>query len=379
MSHQTKREYLAAIWGRYQRAGRRHKSKILDEFCAVCGYARKYAIRLLHRPLAGPRRRSGPKPKYQGEVVRVLKEIWRLSEWMCSKRLKAALPLWLPYYEQHHGPLPASTRRLVLQISPAAIDRVLHPARARLQGRGRCGTRAALNLKLSIPIRRGTHRADRPGLLEMDTVPHCGDHLDGNFAWSLTGTDLCTQWTENRAVWNKGATDVLRQIGDIEAQLPFALWGIDVDSGTEFLNHHLYRYCRHRQPPIELTRSRPAYKNDQAHVEQKNFTHVRLLLGYHRIEHPELVPAMNTLYEVWNTFHNFFCPTLKLLSKKRVGTRVVRRYAKPKTPYQRVMASPHVPPQTKAQLQARLATLDPFALKEQIEHQLQFVLHHLQP
>lgn len=379
MSHRSKHEYLAAIWGRYQRVGRRFKSKILDEFCAVCGYARKYALRLLNRPLPGPRRRAGPKARYRGDVVRVLREIWKQSEWMCSKRLKQALPLWLPYYEQHHGALPATTRRLLLQMSPATIDRVLRPARARWAGRGRCGTRRALNLKLKIPIRRGTHRADRPGLLEMDTVPHCGDHLSGDFAWTLTGSDLCTQWTENRAVWNKGATNILHQVQDIEARLPFTLWGVDVDSGSEFLNHHLYRYCLHHQPPIQLTRSRPAYKNDQAHVEQKNFTHVRQLLGYHRIDQPQLVPALNELYQAWNQFLNFFCPTLQLASKRRVGTKIVRKYSKPKTPYQRVINSAHVPQETKAQLQARLATLDPFLLKQTIERLLQSVLHHLKP
>ncbi len=379
MSHHSKREYLRAIWGRYQRVGRRFKSKILDEFCTVCGYTRKYALRLLNRPLRPTPRRLGPKVRYGGLVVEVVKAIWKLSEWMCSKRLKEALPLWLPYYERRHGRLPPSPRRLLLAMSPATMDRVLRPTRVRAAGRGRSATRAALKLKYQIPIRRGTHRAERPGLLEMDTVAHCGDHLDGDFVWSLTATDLRTQWTENRAVWNKGATAVLSQVRDIEAQLPFALWGIDVDSGAEFLNHHLYGYCRHHQPPLQLTRSRPAYKNDQAHVEQKNFTHVRLLLGYHRLDQPQLVPALNALYQAWNAFHNFFCPTLQLASKRRVGTKVQRHYAKPKTPYQRVLASPHVSPDHKAKLQARLATLDPLALKQSIENQLQFILQHLHP
>jgi hypothetical protein len=379
MSHYSKREYLAAIWSRYRRVGRRFKSKILDEFCAVCGYSRKYAIRLLSRPLAGPRRRAGPKVRYGPEVRQVLQEIWGCSEWMCSKRLKPALALWLPYYERRHRPLPVPVRRLVLRMSASTIDRLLHARRRRAGGQGRCGTRPALNLKLKVPIRRGTHRADRPGLLEMDTVPHCGDHLSGDFAWSLTATDLCTQWTENRAVWNKGATDVLGQVQDIETHLPFVLWSIDVDSGSEFLNHHLYRYCQQHLPRLELTRSRPAYKNDQAHVEQKNFTHVRQLLGYHRIDQPQLVGALNDLYRFWNQLLNFFCPTLKLISKKRVGTKILRKYAKAKTPYQRLLDSPHLRPAAKAQLQARLATLDPFALKEEVERQLQFVLHHLQP
>lgn len=377
MSHQSKQEYLQAIWGRYQRVGRRFKSKMLDEFCAVCGYSRKYALRLLNRPLPQKRRRTGPKVKYAGEVLPVLKALWKLSEWMCSKRLKEALPLWLPYYERQRGALTAPTRRLLLGMSPATMDRLLQPTRARRAARGRSGTRAALTLKFKVPIRRGTHRAERPGLLEMDTVAHCGDRLAGDFAWTLTATDLRTQWTENRAVWNKGAADVLARVREIEAALPFALWGIDVDSGAEFLNHHLYRYCLHHQPPIALTRSRPAYKNDQAHVEQKNFTHVRLLLGYHRIEQSPLVPAMNALYQAWNALQNFFCPTLQLASKRRIGTKVQRRYFKPKTPYQRVLASSYVSAEDKVKLQARFATLDPLLLKHTIETQLQFILKQL--
>jgi hypothetical protein len=379
MSHSSKRDYLAAIWGRYQRVGRRFKSKILDEFTAVCGYSRKYAIRVLRRPRARPRQRPGPKVRYGTEVLRVLKVIWRDSEWMCSKRLQPTLALWLPYYERRYGALPGWVRHQVLRVSPATIDRLLGPTRRGVVGRGRCGTRPALNLKIQIPIRRGTHRAERPGLLEMDTVAHCGEHLRGDFVWTLTATDLYSQWTENRAVWNKGATDILKQVQDIEAHLPFPAWGVDTDNGSEFLNHHLHRYCRHHQPPLEFTHSRAAYKNDQAHVEQKNFTHVRQLLGYHRLDQPHLVPALNALYQSWNLFRNFFCPTLQLRSKKRVGTKVVRRYGKPKTPYHRLMNSAHVTAQAKAQLQSRLATLDPFILKEEIERQLQLILENLHP
>jgi hypothetical protein len=236
---QSKREYLLAIWERYQRVGRRFKSRILDEFCAVCGYTRKYAIGLLSRK---PRRRQckpGPRRRYDGQVLEPLKVIWLAAEQMCSKRLKAALPLWLPFYEQEHGPLVEAVRKKLLQISAASIDRLLKKERARYRGKGLCGTRPGGLLKHQIPIRTDNDDVDRPGFLEADTVAHCGNSLSGDFIWSITFTDIFCQWTENRATWNKGAEGVLGQVKDVEANLPFELLGFDVDNGSEFLCFHL--------------------------------------------------------------------------------------------------------------------------------------------
>jgi hypothetical protein len=294
--NQSKREYLLAIWERYQRVGRRFKSKILDEFCAVCGYTRKYAIGLLsHKPRRGARK-PGPRRRYDAGVLEPLKAIWLAAEQLCSKRLKAALPLWLPFYEQEHGPLAEPVRKKLLQISAASIDRLLKKERARYGGKGLGGTRPGGLLKHQIPIRTDNDDVDRPGFLEADTVAHCGNSLAGDFIWSLTFTDLFCQWTENRATWNKGAEGVLGQVKDVEAKLPFELLGFDVDNGSEFLCFHLWRYLLERPRPVPLTRSRPYRKNDQAHVEQKNWTHVRQLLGYQRLEQPELVPFINELY-----------------------------------------------------------------------------------
>jgi len=373
MGRRSKHEYLRAIWDRYQRAGRRYKSKILDEFCAVCGYSRKYAIGLLARKPGRRRKKPGPPRRYDVRVFDPLKALWLATEQMCSKRLKAALPLWLPFYEAEHGALEESVRQKLLQISAATIDRLLKKERARYRGKGLCGTRPGGRLKYQIPIRTDNDDVDRPGFLEADTVAHCGHSLAGDFIWSLTFTDIFCQWTENRAIWNKGAHGVLQQVKDLEANLPFELLGFDVDNGSEFLTFHLWRYLLDRPRPVPMTRSRPYRKNDQAHVEQKNWTHVRQLLGYQRLEQPELVPLINELYRTWGLLHNFFHPNLKLLSKTRKGSRTIRKYSPPQTPYQRLSQSEHLSQVQKQKLQTQFQQLNPLRLKEQLEQQLKMV------
>jgi hypothetical protein len=378
MGRRSKNEYLRAIWDRYQRAGRRYKSKILDEFCAVCSYSRKYAIGLLGRKLGRRRKKPGPPRRYDARVFEPLKALWLASEQLCSKRLKAALPLWLPFYEAEHGALEESVRRKLLRISAATIDRLLKKERARYRGKGLCGTRPGGLLKHQIPIRTDNDDVDRPGFLEADTVAHCGNSLAGDFIWSLTFTDIFCQWTENRAIWNKGAHGVLQQVKDLEASLPFELLGFDVDNGSEFLTFHLWRYLLDRPRPVPLTRSRPYRKNDQARVEQKNWTHVRQLLGYQRLEQPELVPLINELYRTWGLLHNFFHPNPKLLSKTRKGSKTIRKYSPPQTPYQRLAQSEHLSPEQKQKLQTQFQQLNPLRLKEQIEQQLKMVFNKAQ-
>lgn len=373
MGSKSKKEYLLAIWDRYQRVGRRFKSKILDEFCSVCGYARKYAIGLLSRKLRQRRKRPGPRRRYDAAVLEPLKFLWLKSEQMCSKRLKAALPLWLPFYEQKHGALTDAVRKKLLRISPATIDRLLRKTRARYPGKGLCGTRPGRLLKVQIPVRTDNRDIDRPGFLEADTVAHCGTSMAGSFLWSITFTDIFSQWTENRAVWNKGSTDVLREVKDLEATLAFELQGFDVDNGSEFLTFHLWRYLLDRPQPISMTRSRPYRKNDQAHVEQKNWTHVRQLLGYQRLDLPELIPLINDLYRTWGQFHNFFCPTLKLRSQARKGSKTLRKYFKPQTPFQRLLDSAHITQEQKRKLRAQHDQLNPFDLKDHIEQKLKLV------
>ena len=377
MVNRSKIEYLNAIRQRYRRATKQEKAKILDEFCAVCGHHRKHAVRLLGQNHPSIRKRSGPKPTYGGDLLIALKRIWLASEQLCSKRLKAALPVWIPFYSQAHGPLDLKTSELLVNISPSTIDRLLRPVRVRYGRKGLSGTRPGTLLRNQIPVKTTHWDVTRPGFMEADTVAHCGDSIEGDFVWSLTFTDIYSGWTENRAIWNKGSSGVIEQVKDVEANLPFTLLGFHSDSGTEFLNHHLWRYFAHRPNPIDFTRTRPYGRNDNAYVEQKNWTHVRGLLGYQRIEKADLIPIINDLYRSWGAFHNFFCPNLKLIKKLKVGSKYIKNYDKPKTPYQRLLECPDITTEAKAQLTATANQLNPFKLKKEIEQKLKRVFNNL--
>jgi hypothetical protein len=375
MGKHEKRAYLNAIRGRYRKASRADKATILDEFCAVCGYNRKYAIRILSRrkPASNPRR-VGRKPKYaHPQLLEALRRIWLATDQLCGKRLKAALPLWLPHYEAGYGSLPAEIGSGLLAASASTLDRFLKPIRVN-HPKGLCGTKPGTLLKQQIPIRCGHGDISVPGFVEADTIAHCGNSLAGNFIWSLTLTDILTGWTECRATWNKGSLGVIAQIKAIEAALPFTLKGFDCDNGSEFLNYHLVRYFSDHPDKLAFTRSRPYKKNDNAHVEQKNWSQVRQLFGYERFENPKLVVLMNTLYaNEWSQLQNHFCPTLKLKEKSRQGSRYTKRYFPPETPYQRIMASDAISDTVKQSLSAQHAALNPFDLKRHIEAQLQLI------
>ena len=374
MSLPSKREYLQRIYGRYQRAGRIHKTRILDEFCAICAYHRKTALKLLNRPLhSGRRRRSGPKPIYHPKVILpALKAIWLASDQLCSKLLKAALPEWVQLYEQVQGPLPGPVRQQLLSISPAQIDRLLRPVRIRHPRRSLSSPNPGTLLRQRIPTRGGPPDTSTPGHVEADTVAHCGDTTAGDFVYSLTFTDLFSGWTELRAIWNKSGQAIRDHLKQIELQAPFEFKSFHADNGSEFLNWPLYRYLTGRQwRPVPFTRSRAYRKNDNAHVEQKNWTHVRQLFGHDRFEHPQLVGLMNDLYiQEWSAFQNHFRPTFKLHSRDKRGSRTIRQYEKPQTPYARLLASEQVSARVKARLRAEHARLNPFNLKKNIEDKL---------
>lgn len=373
MVQQSKKEYLAAIWGRYRRVGKKAKGRILDEFTEVCGYSRKYAIALLKKPLRRRPNKPGPACRYGAEVLRVLKALWLMTDQPCSKRFKHAIPIWLPHYEKEYGTLAALVRQDVLAISPASIDRLLKPVRVRRGKRGRGGTKPGSLLKQKIPVRTHNWDITKPGYLEADTVAHCGGSLQGNFVWSLTFTDIFSGWTENRACWNRGAHAVLEQLKDVENNLAFNILGFDSDNGSEFLNHHLMRYLNQRPKAIGWTRSREYRKNDNAHVEQKNWTHVRQLLGYDRIPVPEAVKAINELYASWNDLQNFFMPAIKLKAKQRVGSKIKRTYHPVQTPAQRLLDCPDISPEQKVALQNRQDALNPITLKKEVERKLRNV------
>jgi hypothetical protein len=364
--------YLKAVKDRYRQADKKSKAIILDEFCHVCGYNRKYAIRLLNRKRKRARRRPGRKPVYRSEeLVRALKSIWLATDQMCSKKLVAVIPLWMPFYDKVYDKLSDETTNKLLSISAATIDRLLTATRIRSRFKGFCTTKPGSLLRNQIPIRTHNWDISGPGFMEADTVAHCGNSMAGDFIWSLTLTDIHSGWTECRATWNKGAHGVIEQIKDIETHLTFPLKGFDCDNGSEFLNYHLLRYFSNHKHKIKFTRSRPYKKNDNAHVEQKNWSYVRQLLGYDRLDNLKLVELINNLYtNEWSLYQNHFCPTLKLIEKKRINSKYKKKYESPKTPYQRLMASDQITKQKKIQLQTCHLKLNPFILKQKIEQKL---------
>jgi hypothetical protein len=376
MSQELKKEYLAKLRVRYLRRNREGKSRMLDELCEDYQYERKYAIKLLRDALPVPRGgvRPGPEPRY--EVIEpVVQRMWLTAEQPCGKRLVPILRHWLPYYERRYGQLSGRQRKMVKQVSAATLDRLLAPARAQQVGRGRCGTKPGSLLRSEIPIRTGTWDLSRPGYLEADSVAHCGGSLAGDFIWSLTYTDILSGWTEGGAVWNKGATGVLAATREVEERLPFELLGFDSDNGGEFLNHHLWSYMRERKESVEFTRSRPYHSDDNAPVEQKNWTWARQLLGYGRLEDPQLVVPISALYrEVWAPWQNFFLPCLKLERKWREGSHWRKRYEPPRTAYERLCAPGMLSRQERSWLKERHANLDPFALKDELERRLEKIL-----
>lgn len=380
MSPKAVKEYFKTVWSRYLHlASKLEKSKILTELCTNLKWNRKYAIRRLRTFKILRRRKKknkpGPKPKYhQPEFLTVLREIWISAHLPCSKILKAVLPIWLPCYQELHGSLSLDILKKLLRISPATIDRVLKPIKHLYRGKGRCATKPGLLLRHHIPIKTNQWDEFKPGFLEADTVHHCGTSLAGHYAVSLDAVDIATGWTEQRATYGIGHKDIFFQLKDIERALPFPLLGLDCDNGKELMNKNVYQYLTHRKAPVQFTRSREYYKNDNAHVEGKNWSLIRQWLGYRRFEDPLIVKLLNDLYKhEWRLFHNFFMPSTKLQAKERIGSKIIKRHDKPKTPYQRILASRFVSPQTKRILKEQFQSLNPFKLREIIDKKIAII------
>lgn len=369
MSIKARIEYLKAIYLRYKNSSRSEKTKILDEFTINCKYNRKYAIRRINEFPKELKKKPGPKCKYTEDTIHHLKKLWIAMEQLCSKKMVVALPLWLPFYEEK---VSEETKKQLLKISPSTIDRLLKQFKKIYMRRRRAGTRPGSLIKNKIPIQITDWNISKPGFLEADTVAHCGNSLVGSFVWTLTYTDIFSAWTENRAIWCKGAEEVVTQTDDVIKSVPFDVLGFDCDNGSEFLNYHLLRYFE--STAVKFTRSRPYHKQDNAYVEQKNWTHVRLLMGYDRLEMYELIPLINDLYKSsWNPYFNFFIPTLKLLTKTRVGSKIKKTYDKSRTPYQRLLDSPDISSDRKEKLTLFYKTLNPFKLRQQVDQKLKII------
>lgn len=370
MSRGSKWEYFKAIYPRYHQAERVLRRQILDEFCQVCGYHRKYAIRLLNGPPPRKpnRERRCRRATYGAQLIGVLSHIWEAAGYPWSVRLKALLPLWMSWAKKRF-PLTASLQQQLLEISPATIDRRLAAKKQTLRKNLYGRTKPGSLLKHHIPIKTDCWDVTTPGFTEVDLVSHSGDCAGGEFLHSLNMTDIHTTWVETHAVMGKGEKRVADAIEQMRGALPFTLRGIDSDNGSEFINHHLYRYCQGRK--IQFTRGRPYKKDDNAHIEQKNWTHVRKLMGYVRYDSEEALEAMNDLYQnELRLFQNLFQPSVKLVKKIRVGSKVKRVYDAPQTPFQRVCESAQADPAKIAHLKKRLESLDPFLLSKTIEQKL---------
>jgi len=378
MSPQSKREYRETVHLRYKNATRQEKTAILDEFCATCECHRKHAIRVLKgfKRFTKPKtKKRGKPPVYQNEaILKPLKKIWLEANLPCSKRLKVMLPIWLPGYVELFRELCPEVTSALLNISPPTIDRILKPIRIHYTKRGRSTTKPGTLLRKQIPIKTNQWDESRPGFLEADTVAHCGDSMAGMYVNTIDFVDIATGWTEQRAVWGKGETGVLEQIQHVEKTLPFPILGFDCDNGGEFLNYHLQRHFAERKQPVQFTRSRAYHKDDNAHIEQKNWTHIRQWLGYDRLDNINIVPLLNNLYtKEWRLFHNFFCPSVKLISKERIGSKNIKRHDPPKTPYQRIMESPHIQNAAKLSLSIQLETLNPFLLRKSMDKKMKII------
>jgi hypothetical protein len=371
MSRRSRWEYFKAIYTRYRQAERRGKHVILNEFCLNTGYNRKYAIRRLNGPppdrVRRPTRRPRP-PTYSPAVVSLLAAVWEAAGYPWSVRLKALLPLWMPWVRKRFRPSPQVERQLG-RISPRQIDRRLRARKTRWKRRIYGRTKPGALLKHHIPIKTDHWDVNVPGFTEVDLVSHSGNSASGEFAHSWNLTDIHTTWTETRAILGRGEAAVVEALSEIEAALPFRLWGIDSDNGSEFINWHLGRWCAKRE--VQFTRGRPYKKDDNAHVEQKNWTHVRKLLGWDRYDTPQAVEAINDLYRnELRLWLNLYLPSVKLVKKLRVGSKLRRVYGPAQTPVDRVLASPGAHPDRVAELVRRREQLDPFQLARTIDQKL---------
>ena len=371
MSQKSKRELLESIRARYLRANKTEKQKMLDEFTSATGYHRKYAVRVLKNQVQKrPRwKKPGRKAIYRGEVIQALENIWETYGRICSKRLQPFLPEAIKVLERcKEIELSAETKQLLLEISPATIDRCLRPVRVNSL-HGLSTTKPGTLLKQAIPVRTFTAwDEEQPGFMEIDLVAHCGNTTEGQYLNTLTCTDICTGWTDVTALLRRSQQAVFEAISPLRKRLPFPLLGIDSDNGGEFINDLLYHYCLDEK--ITFTRSRPCKKNDQAHVEQKNWSVVRRTVGYDRWETEQELVLLESIYDDLRLYINFFQPVFKLIAKEHIGNKTIRRYDTVKTPYQRVMERKDISLETKARLTNLYVRLNPAQLRRRIDENI---------
>jgi hypothetical protein len=366
-------EYANAVRGRYQRATKKQKTLILNEFVANTGMHRKAAIRLLNYRDRKHKKRRGRPRLYGLDVMAALKTVWEVSDRLCSRRLQPFLPELLRIL-QVKGEIRLSTEtyQQLCRMSPSTIDRITKTWGRRRKRGGFSTTKPGTLLKSAIPIRTFSEWNDnRPGFVEVDLVAHCGDDAEGFYLTTLSAVDVATGWYEPVAVWGKGQTRVGGAIHDIRQRLPVTMLGLDSDNGSEFINRSLFDYCQ--QNHITFTRSRSYKKNDSCHVEQKNWAVVRRIIGYHRYSTKEAFETLENIYVALRLYINFFQPVLKLVRKTRYGARVRKTYDTAQTPYQRILRSGAMSQDKARQLAAIYSALNPRTLLQQIRETCQYL------
>lgn len=371
MSPQAKWEYYTMIHVRYHKAkNRKEKSLMLSEFCQSYDCHRKHALRLLNGvpPPAKCPPRKKRKPFYSFQVISMVESVWKAAGYPWSVRLKAILKLWLPWIRERFS-LTLREEQQLLSISPAQIDRRLKARKLWIKKKVYGSTKPGAILKHQIPIRTDSWNIRIPGYVESDLVSHCGGNASGLFAHTLNWTDILSQWVESCAILGRGQFDVLQASQSMETELPFHLRGLDCDNDGSFINEHLFGYCKTRK--IQFTRSRPYKKNDNAHIEQKNNTHVRQILGYVRYDTQEVVDVINDFYrKEHRLFQNYFQPSVKLIKKIRIGSKVKKKYDLPQTPYHRLLQSGKADSAKLEAFKIAAEQWNPFRLSEVIEQKV---------
>lgn len=362
---------------RWPKATRQEKSAILDVICQVTGWHRDHARKAIRQAL-DPTKTPGPQPRksrdpvrrYDDAAVELLTRCWAVLDGPTGKRLRPALPGLIANLSTHGHltGIDTDTVDQVLAMSAATIDRRLTDARVGLIARKQIShTRPGSMLKNSIPMKTWREWNDtEPGFVQIDLVGHEGGDNNGAFFYSLDATDIATGWTETITVRSKGERIVSAGLEELRLRFPFHLAGIHSDNGSEFINHHLAGWCASRQ--ITFTRGRSSHKNDQAHIEQKNWTVVRRHVGYFRYDSRRELDLLNQLWPLASLQVNLFLPQQKLLTKTRTGATVRKTYDTAAAPLDRLL-NDHpdlVDPHDRQRLTALLAGTDILAVRHQI-------------
>lgn len=377
MTMDAKNQYLHTLitqHGGYHLVGRKEKSRLLDAYCRVTGQHRKYVIRKITsgryvqtmRVEKGERKRTR-RSYYDGNVMRHLITLWNIFDRPCGQRMVVQIRTELARLQQFGEiTLSAVMEEKLHRISAREIDNTLHTHKEKERLLQKYGKKMHPLLYQKIPVRIASEQNRKIiGNIQIDLVEHCGQRAEGAYIYTLSTTDLATNWWEGGAVLTKSMQGVRATLDAMRQRYPFPWNGFHTDNDSAFINGHLYRYAQNEE--LTFTRSRPYEKNDNFLVEQKNGRVVRRGIGYLRHDTEKELQILNELYPLMACYQNFFQPVMKLKEKKRIGSKVQRTFEKPKTPYQRVREDPHIARQKKKELTALYASFNPAELKRQID------------